>query len=194
MDGTFRVAVGLLAATSLSIAVYHRRKVNREAKIPSRPPPRRSLEIALRMVATALGAAVLCYLIYPETISWGSMGLVHIARWSGAVIGGLGIALMYISLDTLGRNYSSTTETRAGSELVVSGPYRWVRHPYYVAAILMVVATTLLADNWIIGGLGIIMIVLLVLRTPIEEEALVREFGDAYTAYQRRTGRFFPRC
>jgi protein-S-isoprenylcysteine O-methyltransferase Ste14 len=82
---------------------------------------------------------------------------------------------------------------RAQATLVTTGPYRWIRHPMYSAALLLLVATALLTANVIIafGGLG--MFALLAARSRVEEQRLVDKFGDAYRNYQRTTGRFVPR-
>jgi protein-S-isoprenylcysteine O-methyltransferase Ste14 len=34
---------------------------------------------------------------------------------------------------------------------------------------------------------------LLALRAPVEERMLLKEFGDEYRDYMRRTGRFLPK-
>jgi len=36
-------------------------------------------------------------------------------------------------------------------------------------------------------------LMMLAIRTPIEEARLIEKFGDEYRAYMRRTGRFIPR-
>jgi protein-S-isoprenylcysteine O-methyltransferase Ste14 len=47
--------------------------------------------------------------------------------------------------------------------------------------------------NWFILLAGIIPFGFLVAWTKIEEVKLVERFGDKYTDYMRRVGRFFPR-
>jgi hypothetical protein len=80
-----------------------------------------------------------------------------------------------------------------GHTLVIHGPYRWVRHPFYDSAALLMVAVSLIAANWFLLLTGGLAVVLLVVRTQTEEEKLLARFGEAYRAYMKRTGRFLPR-
>jgi protein-S-isoprenylcysteine O-methyltransferase Ste14 len=93
---------------------------------------------------------------------------------------------------TLGPNLTDTVVTRRDATLVTTGPYRWVRHPFYVAFALAVVADSLATANWFLALTGGLLLLLLVIRTRKEEEKLVARFGDDYRRYMARTGRFFP--
>jgi len=83
--------------------------------------------------------------------------------------------------------------TRRDHTLVMKGPYRFVRHPFYDAVAISVVANSLVAANWFLLAGGIVTITLIVARTRREEERLLLRFGDSYRAYMMRTGRFLPR-
>ena len=72
------------------------------------------------------------------------------------------------------------------------GPYRWVRHPFYVTAALLMVSVTLLTANWLIGLTSLIVLSFLAVRTPKEEQMLIERFGQQYHDYMARTGRFTP--
>jgi protein-S-isoprenylcysteine O-methyltransferase Ste14 len=77
--------------------------------------------------------------------------------------------------------------------LVTHGPYRWVRHPFYVTAGLLMISVTLLSANWLVGLSGLLAMALLVLRTGKEEQMLIERFGEDYRRYAAKTGRFMPR-
>jgi protein-S-isoprenylcysteine O-methyltransferase Ste14 len=76
---------------------------------------------------------------------------------------------------------------------VTAGPYRWVRHPFYVATALAVLTDSLMAANGFLALTGVVVLALIVLRTAREERNLVARFGDDYRRYMATTGRFFPR-
>jgi protein-S-isoprenylcysteine O-methyltransferase Ste14 len=82
----------------------------------------------------------------------------------------------------------------APRQLVVVGPYRWVRNPIYVAAFLVV-----LGEAWLFGSLALLVYaVLLGLSVHLvvigyEEPSLERSFGGEYVAYRRRVRRWLPR-
>ena len=78
------------------------------------------------------------------------------------------------------------------TDLVTHGPYRWVRHPFYMTAALLMASVTLLTANWLIGASSLLVLGLLAIRTPKEEQMLIERFGDDYRRYMARTGRYFP--
>lgn len=48
---------------------------------------------------------------------------------------------------SIGSNISETVLTKANHQLVMHGPYRWVRHPLYAVALLALLALGLMAAN-----------------------------------------------
>jgi protein-S-isoprenylcysteine O-methyltransferase Ste14 len=83
--------------------------------------------------------------------------------------------------------------TRKDAVLVTHGPYRWVRHPFYDCAALLMASVTMLAANWLIGIGSLLVLTLLAIRTPKEEQMLIQRFGDDYRRYIETTGKFIPR-
>ena len=49
---------------------------------------------------------------------------------------------------SLGKNLTDTVVTRRQHTLVQHGPYRWIRHPLYSSAALLIAALSLIAANW----------------------------------------------
>ena len=96
-------------------------------------------------------------------------------------------------MKTLGGNLTDTVVTREHHTLVVNGPYRFVRHPFYVAVGLWTTAFSVMAANWFLLAGSLAVLALLVIRTNAEEARLVARFGDAYQEYMTRTGRFLPK-
>lgn len=101
--------------------------------------------------------------------------------------------MLFWTLRSLGSNLTDTVVTRKEHTLIMRGPYRWVRHPFYDSAALLVVASSLMAANWFVLLTGGLSLILLVLRTRTEEENLERRFGHAYQGYTAQTGRFLPK-
>ena len=100
---------------------------------------------------------------------------------------------MYWTLNSLGKNLTDTVVIRAEATLVTQGPYRWVRHPFYVTTALLMASVTVLAANLLIGAGSLLVLGLLAVRTPKEERMLIERFGQQYRDYMAKTGRFFPR-
>jgi protein-S-isoprenylcysteine O-methyltransferase Ste14 len=133
------------------------------------------------------------YLIYPRAIAWAAVPVPDWLRWLGVALGLVGVALMYWTMSNLGKNLTDTVVTRRDATLVTAGPYRFVRHPFYVTAALLMLAVSLLSANLLMAFFGMGTIALLAIRTPNEERKLIERFGDSYRDYMARTGRFMPR-
>jgi protein-S-isoprenylcysteine O-methyltransferase Ste14 len=92
----------------------------------------------------------------------------------------------------LGKMWSLHVEIRSQHQLVVSGPYRYVRHPAYTSMILELVALGLLLQSRYTSVLvGLLFIPTLVARIKIEEAALAAQLSG-YADYQRSTPALLP--
>ncbi len=193
-EDVFRLILILGFAVVFPISLYHRLK----AHLASREKLNRRAEglfilTTLRPIAILSMLGLLAYVIHPEWMSWSSVGLPIWVRWLGVGLGVIAAALLIVVYRTLGTNLTDTVVTRARHTLVSSGPYRWVRHPFYVAFALAVAANSVVTANWFLALTGGVTIALIVIRTGTEEEKLIERFGDAYRNYMERTGRFIPR-
>lgn len=147
----------------------------------------------LRPAGLAHMIGLMVYAIDPARMAWASIPLPLWARWLGvALLGVTGVMLAW-TLRSLGKNLTDTVVTRRAHTLVTHGPYRWIRHPFYNCALLLMTATSLIAANWFLVATGATVFTMMVVRTRIEEQHLVARFGDAYRTYMITTGRFLPR-
>lgn len=97
-------------------------------------------------------------------------------------------------LDALGwRSGYGYLRGRAGEEpprMAVQGPYRWVRHPFYLFTLGMLWSQPdLSADRFLFNLLFTLWIAA---GTYWEERDLVRLFGSDYQRYQKSVPRLFP--
>ncbi len=189
----FRWILIVVFVVNGGISAYFRRKA-RQAETIERVEEGALLGLMRLVFALPLFLSILAYMINPAWMDWSSVSLPVWLRWGGAVLGVGVMPLMYWLFSTIGHNISETVLTKKTHELVTNGPYRWVRHPLYAVAPLMLIAVSLLAANWFIGGMTLIAFVMIVLVIiPKEEANLIETFGDDYRAYMKRTGRLFPR-
>ena len=107
-------------------------------------------------------------------MAWSSVPLPVWLRWVGVGIGIAGGALLVWTLRSLGTNITDTVVNRRQHTLVTTGPYQFVRHPFYAASALAFTANALATANWFIALMGGLAMALLVLRTAIEEAHLVK--------------------
>jgi protein-S-isoprenylcysteine O-methyltransferase Ste14 len=69
--------------------------------------------------------------------------------------------------------------------VVSSGPYRWVRHPGYAGALLSFLATPFLLDSWWAILPTVLLTIVLVIRTYLEDKTLRNEL-EGYSDYAKR--------
>lgn len=191
-DHPFRLILLAGFVIFMPIGIYHRLRSRTGEKLDRRQEGLFIL-VTLRLIGVAGLAGLIAYLINPAFMSWAAVPLPGWLRWMGvglALIGGLLLVWMFRSL---GKNLTDTVVTRKEHALITTGPYRWVRHPFYTSAALLVLANSLAAANWFFFVQGCAMFLLLVIRTRKEEENLIARFGDDYRKYMQRTGRFVPR-
>lgn len=192
-EAHFRIALALILVVTMAVGIYHRIRAASSGEKISRREEGFVFAIVLRLAGMGLWASTLAYVVFPRSIQWASMPLPDGVRWLGVATGICSSLLMSWTLSHLGKNLTDTVVTRTAATLVTQGPYRWVRHPFYVTAALLMGSVTMLAANWLIGVDSLLVLVLLAIRTPKEEAMLVARFGSQYNDYIQRTGRFVPR-
>jgi len=186
----FILLLGILVL--MSIGVFHRLKARTGEKL-DRKQEGLFILIALRLVALAGMIALVAYFLNPAHLDFSAVPLPGWLRWAGVGVGCMTLCLLFWTLRTLGKNLTDTVVTRKHHLLVTTGPYRWVRHPFYVCAALVTMAVALISANAFFLVTGGVIFLLLAVRTRVEEANLQSRFGEDYRKYMERTGRYFPR-
>lgn len=138
-------------------------------------------------------AAPFFYLLHPPSMNWSALDLPGGWRWLGVWLGACCVLLIVRVHRSLGANFTPALRLREQHTLVTSGPYRYVRHPMYTAAVLMWLASGLIAANGFIGLGSFAFLSFALKRIPDEEAMMVEAFGEEYRSYQQRTGALFPK-
>ena len=137
---------------------------------------------------------VIIYLVDPGWMNWSTIKMPEWMRRMGVFAGASGTGLLVWSHVVLGENFFGGTKIRAGHHLVIVGPYQWVRHPIYIAFTGIGIGWFLIMENWFVGGMWLVTVVLFLPgRIKAEEEMLMEHFGEEYEKYRNRTGKFLPR-
>ena len=193
-DLIFRVLLGIIIVSFVSHRAYYTRKYQVDSEDTSSPP---ESETALRIasILAVLGlVGTILYIFKPAWMAWSSIQLSDWMRWLGVVIALSGFGLLQWSQNTLGENWSDNPRLMNRHQMVVSGPYQWVRHPIYSSFLLILGSTFFISANWFIGGTWIMMMALDInSRIDIEEQLMITRYGDQYLEYRARTGRLVPR-
>lgn len=78
--------------------------------------------------------------------------------------------------------------------LVVTGSYRFVRNPMYVAVVSLILGQALLFGNWVVLGYGgVVWLTVHAFVMAYEEPTLQRDYGEQYDRYRANVRRWIPR-
>jgi protein-S-isoprenylcysteine O-methyltransferase Ste14 len=192
-DQSFRAVLIVVFLLVLPIGIYHRLKSQATREKLDRRQEGLFILATLRPVGIAFWLELIAWTVDPGWMAWSSVSLPASLRWTGVGLIAIACGLLVWTFRCLGKNLTDTVVTRQKHTLVIHGPYRWVRHPFYDSAALLALGVSLIAANWLFFVTGVVLFCLLIIRTRTEEENLLARFGDSYRAYMERTGRFLPR-
>jgi protein-S-isoprenylcysteine O-methyltransferase Ste14 len=140
-------------------------------------PQRFHLPIAMR----GLGAIVL-------GIGFALLGWIFRYRKPGAVL-----VSTYVTMCKSIRRTPPQEKSARSEPLVLQGPQRYVRHPMYLADVLLFLGWWLVLDYTLILFLAFFFFLWFNLVViPFEEQELKALYGKEYEAYARSVPRFFP--
>jgi protein-S-isoprenylcysteine O-methyltransferase Ste14 len=81
----------------------------------------------------------------------------------------------------LGRWFTTDVRTDTAQPVIDAGPYRWVRHPSYTAAMVALLAVGLTFDNWVsLAAMVVLPLIGFGVRIRVEERALLNALGEPY--------------
>lgn len=192
-DTVGRVSLLVIILVTAGIGVPHRLRADRAGgRVSYRVDPPWFWRF-MAILGPLVGLSCVAFLVEPQWIGFARLPLAPSLRLAGVPIAGAGLLLFGWMFRHLGLNVTSTFMPRDHATLITTGPYRWMRHPMYSAALLLIIAASLLTANLVVvvGGTG--MFALLAARSRVEEKRLEEKFADAYRVYAQRTGRFLPR-
>jgi protein-S-isoprenylcysteine O-methyltransferase Ste14 len=100
--------------------------------------------------------------------------------------------LLFVSgILRLGTNLSALPYPKSQSTLIVTGPYRIVRHPMYSGAIGAPFGWALLFHSWLGIGIALVLFVFFDVKSR-REEAWLKEKFPGYAAYQQKVRKLVP--
>ena len=159
--------------------------VRNDRNVGQRRPHWTAIAITVVFLAFSLGSVAETLLVDrpPRPIVSGLGGLLFAA----------GFAIRQAVVRALGKLWAIDVDIKPDHHLVTSGPYRYCRHPNYVAMLLEMLGFCLIPQAYMTIAVTLpLYVAALAARIRTEEGALVSTFGDEYRAYQRSTFALLP--
>jgi methyltransferase len=117
---------------------------------------------------------------FPGALGFAALGVAVAAQ-----------ALRYWAVSTLGTRWNTRVIVLPGAEPVTGGPYRFLKHPNYLAVVLELAAVPLIHGAWLTSlAFSLANAGLLAWRIRVEEAAL----GPTWAAAFSGRPRFLPRA
>ncbi len=146
---------------------------------------KRDIILAVIFTLAAVGQIVLAFIFYNENANTDIINLGWVILWISAIFGWLPIfTFKKHGSVPKGKSYIET------SVLVDRGVYAILRHPQYLAGILIGLSLPLISQHWLVAVLGLVIIVVTYFNTFDEEALDIAKFGEEYRQYMQRVPRF----
>ncbi|MDR1172399.1 MAG: isoprenylcysteine carboxylmethyltransferase family protein [Bacteroidales bacterium] len=187
----YKILLGMVVVAMNVIRIHYMKRYGKRHHKEKEIAPVREKRLTQMMFVVMAIPGVLW--LFTPWLSFGQFALPDGVRIAGFAVGVCGMWWFYRIHRTLGDNWSPVLEIRTEHTLIVSGPYKRVRHPMYSDMILWMVSFVLITANWFYAAtLCIGLAILFAVRIPDEEKLMTERFGEQYTAYMKRTKRLIP--
>ena len=156
-------AVALERLAELVLSRRHERVLRRRGAVEAGAahyPAMVAVHVA--MLGGAALEAVLCRRPFIPVLGWSMLAVVAAT-----------MALRYWVVATLGERWTTRVLVLPGEPLVAGGPFRFLRHPNYLAVAVEVVALPLVHTAWVTALIfGVANLAVLGVRIRVEDRAL----------------------
>ena len=114
---------------------------------------------------------------------WSHVPTFLIILANGLVCAGLGIVFLVFQENSF---TTATIEVDKEQKVVTTGPYRWVRHPMYFGASVMIFFTALAMGSWW-GLISAILLIFVIVARLLDEEKYLLKNLEGYGDYYMKT-------
>lgn len=113
--------------------------------------------------------------------------------WLGVVMLGSSLALFFWAASASKRQLTLAYSGDIPVMVLETGPYRWVRHPFYVSYLMTYSAGVMVSRNLLLLVVVAVMGAIYVHAARTEEAKFAQSpLADAYASYRQRVGMFLP--
>lgn len=141
--------------------------------------------------AAMVGAHAVFLVAAPLEVRLAGRPFLPLLGWPMLALLAGAMALRYWAIAALGERWNTRVIVVPGDPAIVSGPYRYVRHPNYVAVAVEMLALPLVHSAWVTALVFSVVNAGLLVRRIEHEEAALRLHAD-YDARLGSRRRFLP--
>lgn len=165
------------------------------ALLEDSPVERRSSKYLVRLFVFLVFAIIIIIILSRYEHDALILRVVPDTLWSGmtgVILTAIGLWFSIWARIHLGRFWSSMVMIKEGHQLVVTGPYRFVRNPMYTGILVASVGAAIAIGEllaFIAVGIGVIGVFM---KIRAEEEILLEKFGEKYLQYRSKVKVIIP--
>ena len=156
----------------------------RRPSVPARTSPDLEKVILVGMMFCTMAVIPFLDMMVPW-FEFADIVFMDEVAWLGLLLGSAAVWLFWRAKEDL---------ARCSRRPVVSGIYRYLRHPACAAMLLWSLAQLLLLQNWLAGPAAALTFTMVyLLQLPREEQRMLERYGHRYLDYMARTPAILPR-
>lgn len=115
-------------------------------------------------------------------------------RIAGAFVGSCGVFVFILAVVTMRDSWRAGVSETEHTELVTGGVYQISRNPAFLGFDLVYTGILLMFFNWFLLAVSVFAGLMFHLQiVNVEEDFLVRTFGEAYLDYRKKVNRYLGR-
>jgi protein-S-isoprenylcysteine O-methyltransferase Ste14 len=152
---------------------------------------RTHIDILERGATMSLGLLIGMQLLFLRLLPFPNTSILQAG---GVILVLVGIGISIQARVNLGANWAHAADyqIKKNHTLVITGIYKYIRHPIYIGMSLAYVGAEIVAGSWLFLPL-IPILGFISMRQAVKEETLLNEkFGEMYERYKESSFRFIP--
>lgn len=185
-DLPWRLAIACLAGSVCML-----RTIYDVANMPSKRRRECLIHLTVQLFAVTVGVQLLGF----DPLPMGLRPAMDIAVRTLGVALGLFAGTMVLWPRLVRRSWSgplTLPDRRNGHELVTWGPYRHIRHPFYLSLVAGLASLELALASYLLFLIVPLFAALVTIVVKIEEEQLTIVYGSEYARYREKSWRLLP--
>ncbi len=119
---------------------------------------------------------------------WGGVAEIQVI---GLFVIGISLLFVFLSQLQMRDSWRIGIDRDSDIELVQNGFFKYLRHPIYLFAILIGFGIVLVIPSILSISLFILLYIILSVQARLEEEFMLKKFGDKYRYFYKTRKRFF---